>query len=83
MKAAVYYETGQPDVFRYEDVPEPGCQPGRRTDRRKGDQHRGRPPRGAREGRAGLRGERPLAGGGAVCADRGGPGGMILLGQGR
>jgi len=23
MKAAVYYETGSPDVFRYEDVPEP------------------------------------------------------------
>ena len=23
MKAAVYYETGNPDVFRYEDVPEP------------------------------------------------------------
>ena len=23
MKAAVYYETGAPDVFRYEDVPEP------------------------------------------------------------
>jgi NADPH:quinone reductase len=26
MKAAVYYETGSPDVFRYEDVPDP--QPG-------------------------------------------------------
>ena len=23
MKAAVYYETGPPDVFRYEDVPDP------------------------------------------------------------
>jgi len=23
MKAAVYYETGQPDVLRYEDVPDP------------------------------------------------------------
>ncbi|MGH9028356.1 MAG: alcohol dehydrogenase catalytic domain-containing protein, partial [Acidimicrobiales bacterium] len=23
MKAAVYYETGAPDVFRYEDVPDP------------------------------------------------------------
>ena len=23
MKAAVYYETGGPDVFRYEDVPDP------------------------------------------------------------
>ncbi|HXA74596.1 MAG TPA: hypothetical protein VNV83_10170, partial [Acidimicrobiales bacterium] len=23
MKAAVYYETGTPDVFRYEDVPDP------------------------------------------------------------
>ncbi len=23
MKAAVYYETGSPDVFRYEDLPEP------------------------------------------------------------
>src|SRR5690348_16024974 len=23
MKAAVYYETGSPDVFRYEDVPDP------------------------------------------------------------
>ncbi len=28
MKAAVYYETGPPDVFRYEDVPEPVCGPG-------------------------------------------------------
>lgn len=28
MKAAVYYETGAPDVLRYEDVPDPACQPG-------------------------------------------------------
>jgi NADPH2:quinone reductase len=28
MKAAVYYETGRPDVFRYEDVPDPTCGPG-------------------------------------------------------
>ena len=28
MKAAVYYETGAPDVFRYEDVPDPACGPG-------------------------------------------------------
>jgi NADPH2:quinone reductase len=28
MKAAVYYETGPPDVFRYEDVPEPALFPG-------------------------------------------------------
>lgn len=28
MKAAVYYETGSPDVFRYEDVPDPVCAPG-------------------------------------------------------
>jgi NADPH2:quinone reductase len=28
MKAAVYYETGPPDVFRYEDVPDPQCGPG-------------------------------------------------------
>lgn len=28
MKAAVYYEAGPPDVFRYEDVPDPGCGPG-------------------------------------------------------
>jgi NADPH2:quinone reductase len=27
MKAAVFYETGDPDVFRYEDVPDPGCAP--------------------------------------------------------
>jgi NADPH2:quinone reductase len=27
MKAAVYYETGSPDVFRYEDVPNPVCAP--------------------------------------------------------
>jgi NADPH2:quinone reductase len=27
MKAAVYYETGGPDVFRYEDVPDPVCAP--------------------------------------------------------
>ena len=28
MKAAVYYETGDPTVFRYEDVPDPECRPG-------------------------------------------------------
>jgi NADPH2:quinone reductase len=28
VKAAVYYETGTPDVFLYEDVPDPVCQPG-------------------------------------------------------
>jgi NADPH2:quinone reductase len=28
MKAAVYYETGPPDVFRYEDVPDPVLSPG-------------------------------------------------------
>jgi NADPH2:quinone reductase len=28
MKAAVYYETGSPDVFRYEEVPDPACRPG-------------------------------------------------------
>src|SRR5262245_38744110 len=28
MKAAVYYETGGPEVFRYEDVPDPKCGPG-------------------------------------------------------
>ncbi len=28
MKAAVYYQTGKPDVFRYEDVPDPVCAPG-------------------------------------------------------
>ena len=27
MKAAVYYETGPPDVLRYEDVPDPDCGP--------------------------------------------------------
>ncbi|TAK64529.1 MAG: zinc-binding alcohol dehydrogenase family protein [Dehalococcoidia bacterium] len=27
MKAAVYYETGAPSVFRYEDVPDPACHP--------------------------------------------------------
>ena len=27
MKAAVYYENGDPDVFRYEDVPDPVCDP--------------------------------------------------------
>ncbi len=27
MKAAVYYETGGPEVFRYEDVPDPTCHP--------------------------------------------------------
>src|SRR5262249_61372865 len=25
MKAAVYYETGPPSVFRYEEVPDPVC----------------------------------------------------------
>jgi NADPH:quinone reductase len=28
MKAAVYYETGPPDVFKYEDVPDPVAGPG-------------------------------------------------------
>jgi len=28
MKAAVYYETGAPAVFRYEDVPDPECRAG-------------------------------------------------------
>ena len=28
MKAAVYYETGGPDVFRYEDVDDPPCPAG-------------------------------------------------------
>jgi len=28
VKAAVYYQTGSPDVFRYEDVPDPVCEPG-------------------------------------------------------
>jgi NADPH:quinone reductase len=28
MKAAVYYETGGPEVFRYEDVPDPSAGPG-------------------------------------------------------
>ncbi len=28
MKAAVYYETGAPSVFRYEEVPDPVCGPG-------------------------------------------------------
>ena len=28
MKAAVYYVTGPPDVFSYEDVPDPECAPG-------------------------------------------------------
>jgi NADPH2:quinone reductase len=28
MKAAVYYETGKPDVLRYEDRPDPACGPG-------------------------------------------------------
>jgi NADPH2:quinone reductase len=28
MKAAVYYETGSPEVFRYEDVPDPEVYPG-------------------------------------------------------
>ncbi len=28
MKAAVYYETGLPDVFKYEDVADPECSPG-------------------------------------------------------
>ena len=28
MKAAVYYETGAPEVLRYEDVPDPELNPG-------------------------------------------------------
>ena len=42
MKAAVYYETGAPDVLRYEDVPDPDARPGRRARPGGRDQHRGR-----------------------------------------
>jgi NADPH2:quinone reductase len=28
VKAAVYYETGAPSVFKYEEVPDPACHPG-------------------------------------------------------
>ena len=28
MRAAVYYETGGPEVFRYEEVPDPALRPG-------------------------------------------------------
>jgi len=28
MKAAVYYETGKPNVFKYEERPVPQCGPG-------------------------------------------------------
>jgi NADPH2:quinone reductase len=28
VKAAVYYETGAPSVFRYEEIPDPHCRPG-------------------------------------------------------
>ncbi|MDG2306913.1 MAG: zinc-binding alcohol dehydrogenase family protein [Candidatus Binatia bacterium] len=28
MKAAVYYDNGGPEVFKYEDVPDPECPPG-------------------------------------------------------
>ena len=28
MKAAVYYQTGGPEVFRYEELPDPVCRPG-------------------------------------------------------
>lgn len=28
MKAAVYYQTGKPDVFKYEELPDPVCGPG-------------------------------------------------------
>ncbi len=41
MKAAVYYETGGPDVFRYEDVPDPVAGPGRGAGPGGGRQHRG------------------------------------------
>ncbi len=36
MKAAVYYETGPPSVFKYEDVPDPVCPPGGRMLRDQG-----------------------------------------------
>ena len=63
MKAAVYYETGAPDVFRYEDVPDPIGRSGRRPDRRRGDQHRGRrhpQPPGRRPGPGAARGRLPV-----------------------
>ena len=41
MKAAVYYETGGPEVFRYEDVADPASAT-IRADEGRGDQHRGR-----------------------------------------
>ncbi len=42
MKAAVYYETGGPEVFRYEEVPDPVVRPGRGAGPGRGGQHRGR-----------------------------------------
>ena len=42
MKAAVYYETGAPEVLRYEDVPDPVASPGQCAHRDRRDQHRGR-----------------------------------------
>ncbi len=52
MKAAVYYETGGPEVFRYEDVPDPV--PGRRgpSGPGRGDQYRGGRHAGTGHGRA-------------------------------
>ena len=65
MKAAVYYENGGPDVFRYEDVPGPRAAPRRRADRGRRRRHPGRrpaPPRG-RRARVGAA-HRRLPGGG-------------------
>ena len=41
MKAAVYYETGGPEVFRYEDVPDPDRAARARSCPGRGGQHRG------------------------------------------
>ena len=54
MKAAVYYETGDPCVFKYEDVPEPAAAPAGVLIDVQGDRHRGRrraEPRGRRDDR--------------------------------
>ena len=63
MKAAVYYETGAPDVFRYEDVPDPTVGPGDVLIDVEADQHRGwrhAQPAGRRSGPDAPRGRLPV-----------------------
>ena len=68
MKAAVYYETGGPEVLRYEDVPDPAMAGNEVLVAGGGHQHRGRrhaQPRRRRDGPGAAHRRLPVRGDGA------------------